>query len=439
MLAFNKHIANELQARVPDTVEVRTLNAFGYSICRDYVPKVKVDLRKIEFILKRNMDTSDKEGYIEFLKLKRPVQQIVDILKGANIQHPTIEDALAAIDLFAIDTEDDQQAAHFAIKCFNESIADQKNIDFSDQLFLPIYNNWSIPTYDFVFIDEAQDLNAIQQELVVRAGARGRVLMVGDPKQAIYGFRGADYNAFCNLEQRLEAKPFPLSKCYRCREQIVTLAKSIVPQIEHHSPGGTVRTCKPSEFKPCAGDYVLCRTNAPLVSACLDLIADDRKAVILGRDIADGLKQTVYKIGRDALGSTVQSHQQFRNELELWYTEQRERWQYKEHKLAIAEDKYNVLCILLSKTGQNSDIVQALVNKVDAIFSAEGAEITLSTIHKAKGLEADRVWLLRPEDLPFLKYAHNESAREQEFNIKYVAITRAKEELVFVSSEEQQQ
>jgi superfamily I DNA/RNA helicase len=55
----------------------------------------------------------------------------------------------------------------------------------------------------------------------------------------------------------------------------------------------------------------------------------------------------------------------------------------------------------------------------------------LSTIHKAKGLENDRIFFLCPELIPS-KYATQPWQYEQEANLKYVAITRAKQELIYV-------
>ena len=57
--------------------------------------------------------------------------------------------------------------------------------------------------------------------------------------------------------------------------------------------------------------------------------------------------------------------------------------------------------------------------------------VLLSSIHRAKGLEAERVFLLFPDTLPHPK-ATQEWAKAQEFNLKYVALTRAKKDLFFV-------
>ena len=72
----------------------------------------------------------------------------------------------------------------------------------------------------------------------------------------------------------------------------------------------------------------------------------------------------------------------------------------------------------------------ALKQKIKNIFSDDKTGIILSTIHKSKGLEAKRVFFLNPELIPS-KFAKTPKALYAEDCLKFVAITRAKEELVY--------
>ena len=76
-----------------------------------------------------------------------------------------------------------------------------------------------------------------------------------------------------------------------------------------------------------------------------------------------------------------------------------------------------------------------MANKLDNLFSdyADGRFVMLSTIHKAKGLEWDRVFIILPEDIPLTWKGQQDWEYQQEMNLKYVAITRAKKELYFVN------
>lgn len=92
---------------------------------------------------------------------------------------------------------------------------------------------------------------------------------------------------------------------------------------------------------------------------------------------------------------------------------------------------------------QRIEVIQCLANEVDSvkelksmienIFSDDVKGIILSTIHKAKGLENDRIFFLMPELIPS-KFATMDWQFEQEENLRYVAITRARKELIYVHS-----
>jgi superfamily I DNA/RNA helicase len=101
----------------------------------------------------------------------------------------------------------------------------RKGIDFTDMIFLPVANNWIRPQYDMVVVDEAQDMNTCQ--LAIAQGlARNRVVVVGDDRQAIYGFRGADSGSLDRLKDELKATELGLTTTYRCGRGIVALAQT---------------------------------------------------------------------------------------------------------------------------------------------------------------------------------------------------------------------
>ena len=76
----------------------------------------------------------------------------------------------------------------------------------------------------------------------------------------------------------------------------------------------------------------------------------------------------------------------------------------------------------------------AVINRIEAIFKDDQKDgICLSTIHKAKGLESDRVFIIRPDKM-FLPHCMRVAwMAEQEYNLAYVAYTRAKKFLGFVT------
>ena len=114
------------------------------------------------------------------------------------------------------------------------------------------------------------------------------------------------------------------------------------------------------------------------------------------------------------------------------------KWEYNEVEKAIkkkqnpqiAEDKADCLYSFINHSGVKTPA--QLIEYIKAIFSDDKAEIVFSSIHKAKGLEANNVFFLQPNLIPS-KYAEQEWELIQEQNLYYVAITRAKENLYMVS------
>lgn len=90
-------------------------------------------------------------------------------------------------------------------------------------------------------------------------------------------------------------------------------------------------------------------------------------------------------------------------------------------------EKVNVLLSLYEYFGD----LETVRSRIYDIFVENASRgITLSTIHKSKGLEADRIFFLQPELLPS-KYATTELALYAEKCLQFVAITRARKSLIY--------
>jgi DNA helicase-2/ATP-dependent DNA helicase PcrA len=305
---------------------------------------------------------------------------------------------------------------------------EQGIIDYDDMVYLPVALNARLWQYDMVFVDETQDLNAAQIELTLRACKRtGRIFAVGDDRQALYAFRGADEHAVENVKARLHAKVMPLSVTYRCAKSIVREAQFIVPDYEWapSSPEGKVE-CDvvwdrmKKEVK--VGDFILSRTNAPLVSLCLEFLRAGRRANIQGRDMGGMLSGFVKKQKATSVPELVER-------LEKWADDEIARLSKKDADTSGVEDK--VATLLAVAEGAQS--VQEVMSRLEALFSDDKSEgqIILSSTHRAKGLERDRVWLLLDT------YRHGRGDIEED-NLYYVGVTRAKRELYLVRSPKKQ-
>lgn len=248
-----------------------------------------------------------------------------------------------------------------------------------------------------------------------------RIIAVGDKSQAIYAFRGADSKSMNRIETELKACILPLSVCYRCPKSVIKLAQNIVPDIEacDHAPEGNVYNIKDTEINGIAesGDFILCRCTAPLVSLCYEFLREGKRAYVKGRDIGQSLIAFMERLKADSFEDLTQKLNEYAATVIPALIEQN-----KEQEAILAQDKIDTLFILIEGC-KDVDCVKA---KIESLFSdTESNGICLSTVHKAKGLEAERVFILCPEKMPH-PMAKTPEAQEQEKNIKYVAFTRVK-------------
>lgn len=303
--------------------------------------------------------------------------------------------------------------------------------------------------------------------LMVERAEDGRRLYVADgivTHNSIYGFRGADVRAMGRLKDMLkgtrEVEELGLTYTRRCAKNVVTLAQTVVPYIKalESAEDGSVRYMSEDRgedgklvvrdekalFKAATdgvgdGDMVLCRMNAPLISFAYGVLKRGVKCTIKGRDIGVGLVSIV----RERL--TGDTPAEFVTSLKAWFEEEEGKLlrlgERGVNKLAALGDKYDCLWALIETIeggkwiggveGGTESFKLKMVERIEGLFSDEAVSgVICGTVHKMKGLEADRVWIIKPEVMPHPK-AKGWSL-EQEYNIMYVAVTRARRELVVV-------
>jgi superfamily I DNA/RNA helicase len=327
----------------------------------------------------------------------------------------------------------------YARAALDVSVEVKDVIDFEDQLYLPLI--YDIPfrnTYDFVFVDEAQDISSVQRRLIAKImKPGGRAVFVGDPAQAIYGFRGADAKSIQRISEEFECKQLPLSISYRCPKSVVRLAQTLVPHIEAapDAQDGRVRKrgglFSTKSYQP--GDLVLCRNNSPLVS-----MASWMRENNIPFRLLEGSKTGATIIGLLNAART-QSVADALAHIKKWRDTEvtRLKAQKKNDRLDYIYDLYDMVKRMAKKSKARN--VAALCIYIDWVFGKKAEEdskrpcVTLSTVHRAKGMEAERVFILDHDLMPS-KHAEKGWEKKQERNIQYVAYTRAKSELIFVYS-----
>jgi len=398
----------------------------------DKVNNIIAELLGVDIWQARKMDPT----------LVSATNKLVGLCKS-NLLEPTIDNLDFLTSYYEIELEGNRPAVYDLVPEVIEECLDvmkYRYIDFNDMVWLPVAHNIPVTKYDLLCIDESQDLSNCQQSLAIISGHR--ILGVGDKNQAIYGFTGASTSGMQQMFDRLNAtsrgcEQVPLTVTRRCGHAIVEEARKIVPTFEAHEsnpPGiisrmdyeGTDRD-NYRQFVN-SGDMVICRVTAPLVSQCFKFIKAGVKAQIQGRDIGAGLLSLIKKFEAVSIVDLIK-------DIDEWLGAEQVKENAKKHpseaKFIALQDKYDCLMCF----AEEAKTVQAVIAKIDSIFTdaKQIQGVLLSTCHKCKGLEADRVFLLLPAGagIPH-PMARSSWQLNQEMNIKYISVSRAREEFIYV-------
>ena len=317
----------------------------------------------------------------------------------------------------------------------------------------------------------------------------GRAVVVGDPFQSLYRFRGADSKAFSRIAEMLKRNHRPLTICdlpvnYRCDQMIISHAQQWVPGLKGNSQAlGTVgeivfsdatnranndgfdialpdgingqqRTLPVDPTKPATFAF-LCRINVPLVVTAYQLIAQGKRCAIIGRtQLGAPLKRLIEELCH----SNSPRHKDYTNRISDLYNGagavvehgllSRLADYYRVQAVKLADQKYeqklellaqNVECIEVIAQKVKDDKITSIFEEIENLFKEdqEPGVISLSTIHRAKGLEWDVVFILRPDLLPHPAARPNPDGswsdeQQQEQNCQYVAATRPRSRLYYV-------
>jgi superfamily I DNA/RNA helicase len=444
--AFSKIIADELTTRIAGRkgAVAKTLHSVGFSCIRAFRDRLR--LNAVQNELPRDLGLALRAcGKNAPDEIVRVVAKLMT--KGREIApHATKLGDLSAIAI-AFDCEPDEawENAGYGMKFVEtkaleamEFAADVKSgdlIDFSDMIFLPVRNGWLTKQYDLVVVDEAQDMTNAQLEValgVLRKG--GRVCIVGDDRQAIFGFRGADSGSLARLASELDASILKLATTYRCGKNIVNVAQGYVPDFlaADINADGEVLNALMSQLVGLAGpgDFILSRTNAPLVATAMKLLRSGKRARVAGRDIGKGLVSLVRKLKGRSVPDLLAK-------IERWANREVAR-----HAAVLAEatngrhaaiqgkiEAITDQASMLTELTDGAKSVDEVTTRVEALFASDGAvtgTVTCSSVHRSKGLEANRVFILRDT---------LRGGTIEEENIAYVAVTRAKQSLVWVDND----
>jgi DNA helicase-2/ATP-dependent DNA helicase PcrA len=435
LLAFGKDIAEALKVR---GVNARTFHSLTYQpVTRFYssMSRAQVDSNKVRNLIRERYSDADQRTYGAF------VFKLVGLAKNSGMgflvddTEQNWDDIAAKHDLEIEDGKGSYREAierSRAMLSISNEAAKRGLLDFDDLLFLAVKDGITLPTFDNVLVDEAQDTNAIQRAILRKImRPDSRLVAVGDPSQAIYGFRGADSDAMDLIKSEFDAEELPLTVSYRCATNIVKYASQF--GVIEAAPGaeeGVVTTVK-RETKHVdlmeARDLVLCRITKPLIELAYDLMMARKPAYMMGRDIGEGLVNLIKKQQAKGVDQLI-------TKLDVSTAREIERAKAKgdDAKAERAEDRRDCVMFLIGTLPENERTIPELIRIIENLFKNKADAVVLATVHKTKGLEASRVFWLNHDYVS--KWARQDWQKQQEKNLRYVAATRAKSELVLIPS-----
>lgn len=445
-VAFSKAIVEELQSRIPEVVHLSTLHSFGFKAIRKVYGNLKLEKDKNKIVLNdflmskalTKYPTDDLEG--ERIAWLSNVYRLISIGKQ-NLTDDTVE----------LDKEADKlgmtllgDESTYVKTCLEKLLEKKDMIDFDDMIYLPAkYSKLPVDRYDFVFVDECQDLNKMQLALVKRMfdGGKGqRMIAVGDPQQAIFGFAGSDENSFNNIADLPNTVRLPLSVSYRCAKNIIKYVrektKVDIDFWENSKDGRVNEEASVESIKD--GDMVICRNTAPLISLCMMFIGRKKAAYIRGREIGDVLanqiKRYVPKRQIDSPDGFKSLYDKLSKEIDKARGKAKSKGLTDEQAnessgVVILQERMDCFMALQD----DSKTPNEMIKNIQKIFSetAKGG-IQLTTAHRSKGLESNNVYIV-DDFLLHGTRAKNQFQQIQENNLRYVSYTRAKDSLNFIT------
>ena len=424
-VAFNAKIRDELRSALPFHFDVVTFNSAGHAAWGKYLSKkLTVDARKT-YRMTEFMGRDDS---------RKVVMKLVDCAKALGLVPSGIPKKPTKV--FMQDSPEGwyevQKLAQFeelppgaidsARDALSRSISEgfEGRIDFNDQIYLTCCFGANFRTAPITFVDELQDISELNLFMLRKMTMR-RAYGFGDQKQAIYAWRGAGTGMMERFRETFSAEELPLTTCFRCAQAVVKEAQTYTPQM---SPApwalpGSVKSLPEWSLDDIDPDSaVLCRNNAPLFALGFAFLASGRPVNFHGKDLGWAIEKEITSIA--GKGTNI-----FKTELVAGI----------EAKIArlpedLRERLLDILEVIQAIPGEDTDSVR---ENLSALLSAPSGDVTLASIHGAKGLEWDKVYFLDRWRIPS-KYAKTDEARQQEFNLAYVGVTRAKVDLVYLDT-----
>lgn len=498
-IAFNKSIAEECKAKIKNPkTKVYTIHSLAYSIMNanlkssneskkgfgsrrsETINEAKLDNLKIHKIID-DIIIKKLGRYIDFTYkffLKDNYYNLYNLCRVTCTDYNNIigiQKLIKDYSLF-IDTSDEcytrpsletitkwlKEIDRISLNQFEES----KLIDFTDMLYITFLKlrdkEWEVPYYHYytnIYIDESQDQNTLQLLFLKYIKRKnGRYIFVLDEHQAIYMFAGANSQA-CNLIPKLFAPitKFDLPICYRCPKKHLNRVnqyfKIPIEAREGANEGEIITINKPDIYKYVkAGDMIISRKNKWFADVILDLVVHGISIYIEDVDMVNSILKIVknlkssncYDAKIELKNQIIKFEKNIKKNINLeegLSVEEQEKMVKEISSENTKIDNINfVLKIIDSYLFKQSNEMISIDNfeiylKKILNCTPNNNSVRICSIHKAKGLEAENVFVLNEAKV---ERTHRMSVEQlkQEKNLSYIAITRARNCLYLVKEDD---
>lgn len=435
-LTFNKNMAEEARNKFPFNVDVRTTHSIAFAFTgRDIAHKltrpkgayknvcgtgteIARHFRIAPYVLQGGRSISGTAmGYAVKNTLARFEQSDSQEI---NYQHVSFKEAAKEMkNPYFSKEEYVARVLKYAKKLWEERINPESQMMATHDTYLKLFQlkEISLSGYDRIYLDESHDSNPCLIDIVLKQDVP--TVMVGDRFQAIYQWRGA-----VDALDMVDWPTFYLTKSFRFGEEVANAARSVLTDPE----GKILLPVKGNDQKQSKivseieGDCYtkVFRTNAALISEGIEMIALG-KSIALNIDVRD-FKSLIESVSalkdKNMKGVKHQDVVPFNS------------WGEFEEEVEVGSSLELKRVYKYVKEGVHWEMLRIL----DSYVPPPNPKITFTTAHRSKGLEFDNVILA--EDFKESEYDANGDWigwAEAERNLLYVALTRAKDQLVINS------
>ncbi|KAM3832380.1 F-box DNA helicase 1 [Vipera latastei] len=438
-LAFNKTIAQQASQLFPANVACKTIHSLAYAeVGRHY--RRKLNLGSLTSYLV-SFALSNRKGQSPFIRAKSVIQTLEAFFASADVSitvdHTPIWCKNNRGEKVLVDKHEKQIIVEEAkqiwskMRMLSPTGKMAQRMTHDGYLKLWQLQKPSLSDYDVILVDEAQDCTPAVMA-IVRSQPCG-VILVGDPHQQIYTFRGA-VNTLSDVPY---SRIFYLTQSFRFGFEIAYVGATILDVSKKVRKKMLVGNKEESDVRGVGveGQVArLSRTNKTVFEDAVNLTSGDAPAQIhfLGGLKAFGLEKIhdLWKLLHPELKLEIKDPF-FNKWVEKGFASIKD---YADK----AEDKQ--LEIKIAIVEKYRDRIPELVEKISRchVLAPKKADYILGTVHKAKGLEFDTVQVAGdfasiPYTWPYLgrmPRSPPEAVPEDEWNLLYVAVTRAKKRLI---------